>query len=157
MSDIQKENGTNPEIKDTIRISGLSPPLVKIREGELASFFSHRTQFFELMQSYASPHGKKADRNKIFGVFYDTIFFVGICSLRGIVPAMKDVYLELDESRSSSLRHIEYLESIGVIGRQTDPADSRRTSVLLTRDFTTDFNSFIQKWIGSPRNKPDRN
>jgi len=108
------------------------------------------------MQSYASRYGMKIDKNKIFGSLYHSIFFVGICSLRGITPSMKDIYLELEESRSTSLRHVEYLEAIGVFKRQPDPDDARRTSIYLASDFANDFGLFIDTWISKPRKKPGR-
>ncbi len=151
MTDKRTENVDAIKGKDDTQNNDLTPPFFKFRGDELASFFRHRSQFLELMQSYASRNGMAIDKNKIFGIFYDTIFFVSICSLRGIAPAMKDVYLGLDESRSSSLRHVEYLEAIGVFKRQPDPDDNRRTSILLTSDFANDFSDFIQKGIGKRR------
>lgn len=130
------------------------PAPVKLREDELDIFFKYRSQFLELMSSYASRSGVEIDRNKIFGVLYDTIFFVGICSLRQVVPSMKDIYLEVGESRSASLRHVEYLDSIGVFERHNDTTDTRRKCVSLSDEFSIDFKDFIETWLDTPRKTP---
>lgn len=119
----------------------------------MGSFFLYREHFLNLVNGYAQRNNTTIDRNKIFGVLYDMIFFVGICHLRNISPSMKDIYLEMHESRTTSLRHVETLQSMGIFKRRPDPQDARRTSVTLSPDFEEDFQIFLNDWVPKPRKR----
>lgn len=123
----------------------------QLRDGELDAFLSHRSEFWDLISAYAERNNEPIDKNRVFGILYDMIFFVGVNHLRNVYPSMKEIYLSTNATRSTSLRDVEYLQSLGVFARHTDPSDARRTRVGLSEDFAGDFRRFIEEWVQQPR------
>ncbi len=120
----------------------------KYREGELEALLSVRDRFVSMIEIYAVDEAE-LDRSKLLGTIFDTVFFIGISNLRDHMPSMKEVYLNTNESRNRSLRHLELLEKMKVVERVTDGKDSRVKRITLTDAFKKDFQEFIEQWIDS--------
>ena len=100
--------------------------MIKIvyRDGELENLLRVRNEFVELIKQY-SDKSHDLDRSKTLGSIFDTVFFIGICNLREKMPSVKEVYLNVGESRNKSLRSLELLEKMKVVIRENDEDDSR--------------------------------
>lgn len=136
----------NPEVEEAVY-------KIKYREGELENLLRVRDRFVELMDQYAD--GSHAmNRGKLLGSIFDTVFFIGISNLRKHMPSVKEVYLNVGESRNRSLRDLELLEELKIVVRVTDPNDSRVKRIRLTDQFRGDFEIFVEQWVDS-RKQPD--
>ncbi len=121
---------------------------IKYREGELENLLRVRDKFVTLMEQYADDT-HTSNRGKLLGSIFDTVFFIGVSNLRDHAPCVKEVYLNIDESRNRSLRDLELLESWNIIKRFTDVGDSRVKRLCLTEKFRIDFENFIEQWVDS--------
>jgi len=65
------------------------------------------------------------------------------------MPSVKEVYLNVGESRNASLRNLELLEDLNIVTRIHDPVDSRVKRTKLTDLFGKDFEVFIEAWVDS--------
>ena len=131
-------------------------PVVKIkyREGELENLLRVRDRFVALMEQYADgPHA--INRGKLLGTIFDTVFFIGISNLRNHMPCVKEVYLNIGESRNRSMRDLELLEELHIVVRVTDQFDSRVKRIRLTDKFREDFEVFIEQWVDSRKHPVD--
>ena len=88
-------------------------------------------------------------RSKLLGSIFDTVFFIGICNMRKHLPSVKEVYLNVGESRNKSLRNLELLEEMKIVSRSHDLDDSRVKRVMLTEMFRKDFELFVAQWVDS--------
>lgn len=121
---------------------------LQYREGELENLLKVRDSFVNLIEQY--PHGTVAlSRSKMLGTMFDTVFFIGISNLRSHMPSVKEVYLNVGESRNKSLRHLELLEEMKIVFRVADKTDSRVKRISLTDDFKVDFENFVGQWVDS--------
>lgn len=126
------------------------------REGELENLLSVRNKFVDLIEQY-SNESHDLDRSKLLGSIFDTVFFIGICNLREKMPSVKEVYLNVGESRNKSLRSLELLEKMEIVIRENDKDDSRVKRIRLTSKFKNDFERFVEQWLdsGRPVAEPD--
>ncbi len=126
--------------------------MIKIvyREGELENLLSVRNKFVVLIEQY-SNETHDLDRSKMLGSIFDTVFFIGICNLREKMPSVKEVYLNVGESRNKSLRSLELLEKMEIVIRENDKDDSRVKRIRLTNKFKKDFEKFVEQSIDSRR------
>jgi hypothetical protein len=124
--------------------------MIKIvyREGELENLLSVRNNFVDLIEQY-SDKSHELNRSKMLGSIFDTVFFIGICNLREQMPSVKEVYLNVGDSRNKSLRNLELLEEMKIVSRQNDQEDSRVKRVRLTDNFRNDFEIFVKQWVDS--------
>jgi len=118
------------------------------RESELENLLNVRNGFVDLIENY-SIESAVLNRSKMLGSIFDTVFFIGICNLREHMPSVKEVYLNVGESRNRSLRNLELLEEMKVITRVHDTNDSRVKRLSLTEMFRRDFEIFLAQWVGS--------
>ena len=118
------------------------------REGEMENLLRVRDKFVDLIQRY-SDETNVLSRSKLLGSFFDTVFFIGICNMREHMPSVKEVYLNVGESRNASLRNLELLEELHIVTRIHDPDDSRVKRTKLTEKFGKDFEVFIETWVNS--------
>ena len=118
------------------------------REGELEKLLSVRNNFVDLIDQY-SEKPNNLNRNKLLGSIFDTVFFIGICNLRKHMPSVKELYLNVGDSRNKSLRNLELLEEMGIVKRENDKNDSRVKRIRLTDNFRSDFERFVEQWIDS--------
>jgi hypothetical protein len=118
------------------------------REGELENLLNVRNGFVDLIEKYSIELGL-LNRSRMLGSIFDTVFFIGICNLREHMPSVKEVYLNIGESRNRSLRNLELLEEMKVVLRVHDTNDSRVKRISLTDTFRSDFDVFVEKWIDS--------
>ena len=118
------------------------------REGELEKLLSVRNNFVDLIDQY-SEKPNNLNRNKLLGSIFDTVFFIGICNLRKHMPSVKELYLNVGDSRNKSLRNLELLEEMGIVKRESDKNDSRVKRIRLTDNFRSDFERFVEQWIDS--------
>ena len=118
------------------------------REGELENLLRVRDKFVDLIQQY-SDEASVLSRSKLLGSIFDTVFFIGICNMREHMPSVKEVYLNVGESRNASLRNLELLEDLNIVTRIHDPVDSRVKRTKLTDLFGKDFEVFIEAWVDS--------
>ncbi len=118
------------------------------REGELENLLKVRNGFVDLIEKYSVESGV-LNRSKMLGSIFDTVFFIGICNLREHKPSVKEVYLNVGESRNRSLRNLELLEEMEVITRVHDTHDSRVKRLSLTETFRRDFEIFLEQWVDS--------
>lgn len=127
--------------------------IVKIvyREGELENLLRVRNNFVDLIEQY-SDGTNALNRSKLLGSIFDTVFFIGICNLREHKPSVKEVYLNVGDSKNSCLRNLELLEELKIVIRVQDSGDSRVKRIALTEQFRKDFEVFVSKWIDSRKN-----
>lgn len=118
------------------------------REGELENLLQVRNGFVDLIEKYSVESGV-LNRSKMLGSIFDTVFFIGICNLREHKPSVKEVYLNVGDSRNRSLRNLELLEEMKVITRVHDTNDSRVKRLSLTETFRRDFEIFLEQWVDS--------
>ena len=118
------------------------------REGELEKLLNVRNNFVELIAQY-SDKTNAINRSKLLGSIFDTVFFIGICNLRKHMPSVKEVYLNVGDSRNKSLRNLELLEEIKIVQRDNDENDSRVKRIRLTDSFGIDFERFVEQWLDS--------
>ena len=118
------------------------------REGEMENLLRVRDKFVDLIQRY-SDETNVLSRSKLLGSIFDTVFFIGICNMREQMPSVKEVYLNVGESRNASLRNLELLEELHIVTRIHDPEDSRVKRTKLTEQFGKDFEVFIEAWVNS--------
>jgi DNA-binding MarR family transcriptional regulator len=118
------------------------------REGELENLLRVRDKFVDLIQQY-SDEASVLSRSKLLGSIFDTVFFIGICNMREHMPSVKEVYLNVGESRNASLRNLELLEDLNIVTRIHDSEDSRVKRTKLTDLFGKDFEVFIEAWVDS--------
>lgn len=121
---------------------------LQYREGELENLLKVRNGFVDLIEQY-SVASAILNRSKMLGSIFDTVFFIGICNLRDHMPSVKEVYLNVGESRNRSLRNLELLEEMNVILRVHDTKDSRVKRLRLTDAFRRDFEIFVEHWVDS--------
>jgi len=121
---------------------------LQYREGELENLLKVRNGFVDLIEKYSVESGV-LNRSKMLGSIFDTVFFIGICNLREHKPSVKEVYLNVGESRNRSLRNLELLEEMKVVTRVHDTNDSRVKRLGLTDSFRRDFESFLEQWVDS--------
>ncbi len=133
----------------------MTDTVVKItyREGELENLLRVRDKFVDLIEQYEGDE-KTLSRSKMLGTVFDTVFFIGICNLRKHMPSVKEVYLNIGESRNASLRNLELLEGLAIIERFQDPNDSRVKRIRLIEQFAKDFDVFVETWVDSRKNPP---
>ena len=65
------------------------------------------------------------------------------------MPSVKELYLNVGDSRNKSLRNLELLEEMGIVKRENDKNDSRVKRIRLTDNFRSDFERFVEQWIDS--------
>jgi DNA-binding MarR family transcriptional regulator len=118
------------------------------REGELENLLRVRDKFVDLIQQYSNDENVLG-RSKLLGSIFDTVFFIGISNMREHMPSVKEVYLNVGESRNASLRNLELLEELHIVTRIHDPDDSRVKRTKLTETFGKDFEAFIEAWVNS--------
>jgi hypothetical protein len=118
------------------------------REGELENLLRVRDKFVELIEQY-SVRSIPLSKSKMLGTIFDTVFFIGICNLRTHMPSVKEVYLNVGDSRNKSLRNLEMLEEMHIVERVNDKNDSRVKRIKLTEKFGEDFEVFVVKWVDS--------
>lgn len=118
------------------------------REGELEKLLNVRNNFVDLIVQY-SDKPNALNRNKLLGSIFDTVFFIGICNLRKHMPSVKELYLNVGDSRNKSLRNLELLEEMKIVKRENDRNDSRVKRIRLTDNFRSDFENFVEQWIDS--------
>ena len=125
-------------------------PIKKIvyREGELEKMLTVRNKFVDLIDQYSSQ-ANVLSRSKLLGSIFDTVFYIGICNLRKHMPSVKEVYLNVGDSRNKSLRNLELLEEMAIVFRDSDKNDSRVKRVQLTEKFRHDFEIFVEQWLDS--------
>ena len=121
------------------------------REGELENLLRVRNNFVDLIEQY-SAGSSGLTRSKLLGSIFDTVFFIGICNLRKHKPSVKEVYLNIGDSKNCCLRNLELLEELKIVSRIQDSEDSRVKRVTLTEQFGNDFGVFVEKWIDSRKN-----
>ncbi len=121
---------------------------LQYREGELENLLRVRDSFVNLIEQY-SVESTVLSRSKMLGTMFDTVFFIGICNLREHMPSVKEVYLNIGESRNKSLRNLELLEEMKIVTRVHDSNDSRVKRIRLTDTFRTDFEIFVEQWVDS--------
>lgn len=121
---------------------------LQYREGELENLLKVRNGFVDLIEKYSVESGV-LNRSKMLGSIFDTVFFIGICNLREHKPSVKEVYLNVGESRNRSLRNLELLEEMKVVTRVHDTNDSRVKRLGLTDTFRRDFDIFLEQWVDS--------
>ena len=121
---------------------------LQYREGELENLLRVRDNFVDLIEQY-SIGSTTLSRSKMLGTMFDTVFFIGICNLRKHMPSVKEVYLNIGESRNRSLRNLELLEEMQIVSRLHDTDDSRVKRIKLTDKFRNDFEIFVEKWVDS--------
>ena len=121
---------------------------LQYREGELENLLRVRDSFVNLIEQY-SVESTVLSRSKMLGTMFDTVFFIGICNLREHMPSVKEVYLNIGESRNKSLRNLELLEEMKIVTRVHDSNDSRVKRIRLTDTFRTDFDIFVEQWVDS--------
>jgi hypothetical protein len=121
---------------------------LQYREGELENLLKVRNGFVDLIEHY-SIESAVLNRSKMLGSIFDTVFFIGICNLREHMPSVKEVYLNVGESRNRSLRNLELLEEMKVLIRVHDTKDSRVKRLRLTDTFRRDFEIFVEQWVDS--------
>ncbi len=121
---------------------------LQYREGELENLLKVRNGFVDLIEKYSVESGV-LNRSKMLGSIFDTVFFIGICNLREHKPSVKEVYLNVGESRNRSLRNLELLEEMKVVTRIHDTNDSRVKRLSLTDTFKSDFEIFLEQWVDS--------
>jgi len=121
---------------------------LQYREGELENLLKVRNGFVDLIEQY-SVESAVLNRSKMLGSIFDTVFFIGICNLREHMPSVKDVYLNVGESRNRSLRNLELLEEMKVVTRVHDTNDSRVKRLSLTDTFRRDFEIFVEQLVDS--------
>ncbi len=121
---------------------------LQYREGELDNLLKVRNGFVDLIEKYSVESGT-LNRSKMLGSIFDTVFFIGICNLREHKPSVKEVYLNVGESRNRSLRNLELLEEMKVLTRVHDTKDTRVKRLSLTDTFKTDFEVFLEQWVDS--------
>ncbi|MFT5395989.1 MAG: DNA-binding MarR family transcriptional regulator [Gammaproteobacteria bacterium] len=119
---------------------------IQYREGELENLIRVRNKYVELIENYISE-SKNISKNKLLGTLFDTVFYIGICNMRGHSPSVKEIYLSIQEERNTSLRQLEILEQSNVINRISDSSDSRIKRIHLTDKFRKDLEKFIDEWI----------
>jgi len=118
------------------------------REGELENLLLVRDRFVDLIDRY-SIGSISLSRSKMLGTLFDTIFFIGISNLREHMPSVKEIYLNVGETRNKSLRNLELLEEMKILSRIHDKEDSRVKRVKLTDTFSKDFENFVAQWVDS--------
>lgn len=118
------------------------------RDGELENLLKVRDRFVDLITQY-STDSTTLSKNKLLGTIFDTVFFIGISNLRNHMPAVKEVYLNVGETRNKSLRNLELLEEMKIVARIQDKNDSRVKRVRLTDRFKEDFDVFVSQWVDS--------
>lgn len=125
-------------------------PIAKIvyREGELEKMLNVRNKFVDLITNYTSK-SNDLNRSKLLGSIFDTVFYIGICNLRKQTPSVKEVYLNVGDSRNKSLRNLELLEEMEIVQRENDKKDSRVKRIRLTDNFKNDFERFVEQWLDS--------
>jgi DNA-binding MarR family transcriptional regulator len=116
------------------------------RTGELERFLQVRSKFVRLLEKYDQDNSILS-RSKILGSMFDTVFYIGLCNLRQYSPSIKEIYLDIGESRNMVLRQLKLLSELKVVESTADSSDSRVRRVSLTSDFRSDFRSFIDNWI----------
>ena len=121
---------------------------LQYREGELENLLRVRDRFVDLIEQY-SVGSIALSRSKMLGTIFDTVFFIGICNLREHMPSVKEVYLNIGESRNRSLRNLELLEEMKIVSRVHDTDDSRVKRIRLTDKFREDFEVFVEQWVDS--------
>lgn len=121
---------------------------LQYREGELEKLLRVRDRFVDLIEQY-SVGSIALSRSKMLGTIFDTVFFIGICNLREHMPSVKEVYLNIGESRNRSLRNLELLEEMKIVSRVHDTDDSRVKRIRLTDKFRDDFEVFVEQWVDS--------
>ena len=121
---------------------------LQYREGELENLLKVRNGFVDLIEKYSVESGV-LNRSKMLGSIFDTVFFIGISNLRNHMPSVKEVYLNVGESRNRSLRNLELLEEMKVVTRVHDTNDSRVKRLGLSDSFRRDFESFLEQWVDS--------
>lgn len=121
---------------------------LQYREGELENLLKVRNGFVDLIEQY-SVESAVLNRSKMLGSIFDTVFFIGICNLREHMPSVKEVYLNVGDSRNGSLRNLELLEEMNVVTRVHDTDDSRVKRLRLTDTFRKDFEIFVEQWVDS--------
>ena len=121
---------------------------LQYREGELENLLRVRDRFVDLIEQY-SVGSIALSRSKMLGTIFDTDFFIGICNLREHMPSVKEVYLNIGESRNRSLRNLELLEEMKIVSRVHDTDDSRVKRIRLTDKFRDDFEVFVEQWVDS--------
>ena len=121
---------------------------LQYREGELENLLKVRNGFVDLIEKYSVESGA-LNRSKMLGSIFDTVFFIGISNLRGHKPSVKEVYLNIGESRNRSLRNLELLEEMKVVTRVHDTKDTRVKRLSLTETFRRDFEIFLEQWVDS--------
>lgn len=121
---------------------------LQYREGELENLLRVRNGFVDLIEQY-SIGSTTLSRSKMLGTMFDTVFFIGICNMREHMPSVKEVYLNIGESRNRSLRNLELLEEMKIVSRVHDMDDSRVKRIRLTDKFGEDFEDFVGKWVDS--------
>ena len=111
----------------------MTDPIITIqyRGGEIENLLRVRDKFVELLEKY-SQGSNSLPRSKMLGPVFDTIFHIGICNMREHLPSMKEIYLDVGESRNASLRHLSLLEELKIIERVSSAEDSRVRQVKLT-------------------------
>ena len=124
------------------------------REGELENLLRVRNNFVNLIEQY-SDDSIALSRSKLLGSLFDTVFFIGICSLRKHKPSVKEVYLNIGDSKNSTLRNLELLEELKIVLRIQDCDDCRVKRITLTEQFKKDFEVFVERWIDSRKNLSD--
>lgn len=118
------------------------------RDGELENLLRVRNRFVDLIEQYAID-STTLSKNKVLGTIFDTVFYIGISNLRNHMPAVKEIYLNVGETRNRSLRNLELLEEMKIVTRVQDMNDSRVKRVKLTDRFKQDFENFVAEWIDS--------
>lgn len=68
------------------------------------------------------------------GSCWDILLLCFDANMTGRTICVKQIRSELDESSTSVLRRLQELEDAGLVLRQRDAVDGRRTIVLLTRE-----------------------
>ena len=121
---------------------------LQYREGELENLLRIRDRFVDLIEQY-SVGSIALSRSKMLGTIFDTVFFIGICNLREHMPSVKEVYLNIGESRNRSLRNLKLLEEMKIVSRVHDTDDSRVKRIRLTDKFREDFEVFVEQWVDS--------
>jgi DNA-binding MarR family transcriptional regulator len=120
--------------------------LFNYRAGELERFLKIRSKFVILLDKY-DQGDTMLSRSKILGGLFDTVFYIGLCNLRNHLPSIKEIYLDIGESRNIVLRHLKLLTEMKVVESTTDGSDSRVRRISLSDEFRNEFKTFVDDWI----------